>query len=276
MPRFRTLLALLLLLSPGLLRAEPYPTATDPFVTDLADLLPAAEEESLRAELAVLKGETGIETSVVTIPSRDNYDPSTSIEEFATGLFNTWGIGDAARNDGILILVAADERAVRLELGKGYDQGYDVLAQDIVTRYFLPDFRENQMARGLVSGTRETVARIARRHARDLPAEALAPEEGTGSGFPWIPAALFAAGAGVLVLRRKRGAPVGPRTERCPNCGHVSLRTLDDAGKGGARRMHCPHCDYREERDIRARRLEDRDKGFGGGKSEGGGASGRW
>lgn len=283
MPRFRILLALLFTALPLSLAAEPYPASSDLFVTDLADILPADEEEALRSELSVLKGETGIETSVVTIPSRGAYDPSPSLEAFATGLFNAWGIGDADRNDGILVLVAADEKAVRLELGKGYNQGYDVLAQDIVNRYFLPDFREGEMARGLLSGTRETVARIARRHARDLPAEALEPEAGSGSGFPWIPAALFAAGVGVVILRRRRGASGAPVAERCPNCGRVSLRPVADTVPGQSatgprqRRLYCPDCDYREDRDIPARRREDRDsEGFGGGKSSGGGATGRW
>src|SRR5690606_18788505 len=113
--------------------------------------------------------------TVLTIATRGDYDPSPSIEAFATGLFNAWGIGDASRNDGILVLVATNEREMRLELGAAYDQGYDVLAQDIVSRFFLPDIRDGDPARGIVGGSGEVMARIARRHAAALPVEALPP-----------------------------------------------------------------------------------------------------
>ncbi|WP_413863906.1 TPM domain-containing protein [Albidovulum sp.] len=269
----------------GPLRAEPWPAPADPFVTDLAEVLPAPEEEALRSELQALRAETGVELTVLPIAARGDYDPSASIETFAAGLFNAWGIGDAGRNDGILVLVASQDHEMRVQLGSAYDQGYDVLAQDIVSRFFLPDLRDDDPARGIVGGSREVMARIARPHAAALPAEALPSE---GGGLPgWLPVALFAAGAGLLVFRRR----LGDRAQvlrRCPSCGRFGLRRTREGLNGAAgetegqatTRIACRRCGFHENRDPRIPRQGKRDEadggGFGGGRSSGGGATGRW
>ena len=139
-------LAALCLSAPA--KAETFPAHSDLFVNDHAGVLDPAAEDGLRATLGALATETGIEMTVLTIRSRDDYDPSASIEAFATGLFNDWGIGRADRNDGILVLVATADREMRIELGSAYGQGYDVLAQDIISRFFLPDFRAGDHQRG--------------------------------------------------------------------------------------------------------------------------------
>lgn len=278
---YRCAIALLMLLTlaPAGASAAPYPAPTDAFVTDLAEVLSPEEEARLRAELGLLLTETGTEVSVVTIVSRADYDASPSLEAFATGLFNDWGIGDIGRNDGILILVVAGDREARLELGDGYNQGYDVLAQDIVNRHVLPEFRDGDLARGIIAGAAETVARIALRGSESRPAVAQEPEGPAGSGFPWIPAALFGAGA-VLVLVRRRASGGAARAEAtmrtCPNCGRRG--PFARVGAAG-----CPHCGVREEREPAPRRearttgdAGPRDRERGGGRSTGGGASGRW
>lgn len=285
MRRLFACLALSMAILGGPTDAGPWPAPADPFVTDLAEVLPAPEEETLRSGLQALKAETGVEMTVLTIATRDDYDPSPSIEAFASGLFNAWGIGDAARNDGILVLVAARDRELRVELGAAYDQGYDVLAQDIVSRFFLPDIRDGDPARGIVSGSGEVMARIARRHAASLPAESLPPERGRLPG--WLPVALLAAGGGLIVFRRRLGN--GARAlRRCPSCGRFGLRQAREAASGATARAKegeaaqtaCRHCGFREDRDDRAARAGRPGKGdgggFGGGRSSGGGATGRW
>ena len=262
MRRLFTPLALCLAILGGAADAEPWPARADPFVTDLADVLPAPQEAALRSELQALRAETGVEMTVLTIAARGDYDPSASIETFAAGLFNAWGIGDAARNDGILVLFAARDRELRVELGAAYDQGYDVLAEDIVSRFFLPDIRDGDPARGIVSGSDEVMARIARRHAAALPVEALPPERGRLPG--WLPVALIAAGVGALALRRRLGK------------GRAGKDAELGAGPGANRRHEGR--DDRNDRIPRAGARGDgrKDDGKGGGRSSGGGATGRW
>ena len=274
-------LAALCLSAPA--KAETFPAHSDLFVNDHAGVLDPAAEDGLRATLGALATETGIEMTVLTIRSRDDYDPSASIEAFATGLFNDWGIGRADRNDGILVLVATADREMRIELGSAYGQGYDVLAQDIISRFFLPDFRAGDHQRGIVAGTGETVARIARRHAARLPAEDLPNAAG---GVPnWLPV-LVVALLGGLIAARRRIVDASFALRRCPSCGRIGMkrkreiiqpRTADADGHG-VERTRCRHCDFRDDRTYAIPRLSASRKGgsFGGGRSSGGGATGRW
>lgn len=263
--------------------AEPYPSYDDLFVNDLAEVLPDASESEIRGQLEALKAETGIEMTLLTIPTRLHYDASSSIETFATGLFNDWGIGDETRNDGILVLIAPEDREMRLELGSGYDQGYDVLARDMVDRYFLPEFRSGDYDAGIRAGVTETVERIARRHAARLPPEAL-PTQGSGSIAGWIFGAAFAGIAALVVFARRIGDLIAGMRP-CPQCGkrglhrtHETVRAATTSEEGLQRtETQCPSCGYRDTRTTPTpRRSSSRSGSFGGGKSSGGGATGRW
>lgn len=289
MSRFIALLIGLLWLSVPL-HAEEYPAPSDPYVTDLADLLPEQAEIRLRSKLATLRSDTGIEATVVTIPTRNAYTPeAASLEAFATGLFNTWGIGHSARNDGILLLVVPEDGETRLELGAGYNQGFDVLAQDIVSRWLVPAFREGDYSDGIEAGMDAVVDRIARRHVAQLPPEALPDRPGKmwDNLGAWIFGAVFALVAGFAIFGRKI-SDLAVGLKRCPNCGSRTLTrtrtTLVHAGPGvpGTTRIvtRCITCNNRDEREEKIgagrRGSSSRDGGFGGGRSSGGGASGRW
>ena len=100
----RLLLALLLLGSPA--AAQSFPEPLTVFVSDYADILDPATEARITEALVAAREDPGTEIAVVTVASRSDYGPHTSIESFANGLFNAWGIGDAGKNNGILILVA--------------------------------------------------------------------------------------------------------------------------------------------------------------------------
>lgn len=289
MSRIAALLIGLLWL-PGLLNAEEYPAPLDPYVTDMADLLSPQAEIRLKSRLAALRSDTGVEATVVTIPTRSDYKPAApSLEAFATGLFNTWGVGDADRNDGIMLLVVPEDGETRLELGAAYNQGYDVLAQDIVSRWLVPALRDGDYSDGIEAGMDAVVDRIARRHAARLVPEALPdrPAKLRDNLGAWIVGAFFALIAGFAVFGR-RISDLAVGLKRCPQCGSRTLArtrtTLVHAGPGApgtsrvvTRCITCGNHDEREERIGAGRRGGNgRDGGFGGGRSSGGGASGRW
>ncbi len=93
---------------------------------------------------------TGVSVTVLTIDSFRAYTADDiSFERFATRLFNHWGIGNADRNDGILLLVAKKDRKVRIELGKGYPSSYDARAKEIIDTVIVPR-DENRAPRTLV------------------------------------------------------------------------------------------------------------------------------
>lgn len=262
--------------------AEPYPAYSSLTVNDFADLLPAETEARIAGQLDDLRTRTGIEMTVVTLASRSAFDTAPSLEAFATRLFNGWGIGNATRNDGILILVLAEDREMRIELGAGYNPEYDIPAQDIVNRVMLPDFREGRMAEGIEAGTTATIRDIAERHAEGMP-----PAEARREGKPWwiTPLAVIAfAAIAWRALKDQIWRAMG-RGATCPNCGHRGLtraRQVDQpasrsAAGFGRRLENCPACGWQhEERFTLPRRTRSGGGSFGGGRSSGGGASGRW
>lgn len=269
--------------------AAPYPAYGDLYINDQAGVLGEDEVARLRGDLEKLKTDTGVEMTVLTIPTRGDYEAGGTLEDFATGLFNDWGVGRANLNDGILVFVAVEDREMRIVLGKGYDQGYDVLAQDIVNRWFLPEFRNGNLGAGIVAGSGEVITRIARRHA-----EGLAPEPVPGSSkglldrlFPWAFGAIFAGVIGKMLLGRQIG-DWSYRFRRCPACGQRGLHREHVAPEDpvlstvGRIITRCRSCNWRDERPwnravgTRSNRGSGGGGSFGGGKSSGGGASGRW
>jgi uncharacterized protein len=266
--------------------AEPYPAPASLYVNDYADLLGPEAEDRVQDALRRLRDETGIEATLLTLATRSDYDYSATLERFATGLFNTWGIGDATRHDSILILVIRDDREMRIELGSGYGRDFDWIAQQIIDTEFLPAFRDGRYEQGIEAGTAATLARIAYPHAQELPPEAPGLSERLGELKPvLVPVVII--GAMLLLVFRRRLADLSQGLRRCPNCGRFGLRrhseterdaTLSAPGLGH-RITECRYCDYRDSENftIAPRRRNTGSGGnFGGGGSSGGGASGRW
>jgi uncharacterized membrane protein YgcG len=139
-----------------------YPPPVDKYVNDYAKVLGRSEERELRAMLSDLDGRTGTEATVLTIGSVSDYGTEgTTIELFATNLFNTWGIGNRQRNDGLLILVAVNDRKARIELGSGYSEELNEVMQDILDEKMLPYFREDDYDRGLREGVQAVIDAVA-------------------------------------------------------------------------------------------------------------------
>lgn len=278
-------LALALVLAAAPASGQDYPAPLSPWVSDYADLLDDTTEARLDEALQAIREDPGAEIAVVTINRRSDYGAHASIESFATGLFNDWGIGDAVRNNGILILVAVDDREMRIELGGAYPPIWDTVAENVIDNTFLPRFREDAYQEGIERGTFATIERIAVPFALNLPP----PEPGWRDWWAeWGPPVLFGgAFAGFLAAF---GAFVWTSSHpKCPNCGRRRTsrdrRTLEKATReqpGEAEEtIVCRNCDYRSTRtySVPYRTSSSSSSGgssFGGGSSSGGGASGRW
>ncbi|MFL4470941.1 YgcG family protein [Tateyamaria armeniaca] len=263
--------------------AQTYPDYISTDINDFAGLLVDDEErERVKDRLVTLRQDTGIEMTVVTLPSQDAYAPRLTLEDFATGLFNHWGIGDSTRNDGIMVLVLPEDRAMRIELGAGFGQDWNHVAQRIVDEDFLPSFRDEDYQRGIEAGSAAVIERIALPFVEGRPAPA--PPENTS--LPWQTVPLF---GGIILLFMLRGwvSDIFIRLRTCPKCGRkgtlrASRRTVQSATTNmtgrAERTVWCVACDYHDVSMITlARRTGSTSSGgFGGGRSGGGGASGRW
>jgi uncharacterized protein len=132
----------------------PWPDPDSGYVTDIAGVLSESREIQLEQWLLKVEQRHGTEIVVVTIRSISDY-PGTanqSIESFATSLFDRWGIGNLPRNDGVLLLIAIEDRKARIELGAGYGRARDRDAERIMQNVITPQFRKGDYDRGITDG----------------------------------------------------------------------------------------------------------------------------
>ena len=118
-------------------------------VVDNASLLPAATQQSLVQRLEVLEKKAGPQMVIVTVPDLQGM----TIEAFGRALGNGWGIGDKARNDGVLLIVAPNERKTRIEVGIGLESTLtNALSQQIIETDMIPHFKANDFEAGIKAG----------------------------------------------------------------------------------------------------------------------------
>lgn len=141
------LLALALLAAPAF-AAPKFPTLTGR-VVDGANMLSPTVETNLTGRLAALESQTGRQLVVVTVPSLQGYE----IEEFGYQLGRQWGIGEAKADNGVLFIVAPNERKVRIEVGYGLEPILtDALSSIILQTAVIPRFKAGDMEGGVVAG----------------------------------------------------------------------------------------------------------------------------
>ncbi len=220
---------------PLALHAQGYPDYTSLFVNDFADIIDDQSEARLVTMLRTAKQERDLEITVVTINARSDYGQSSSIETFATGLFNAWGIGNADRNDGILILVAKADREMRIALGSGYPARYDDRAKNVIDNFFLPFFKEDRYASGIEAGTKEVLKRFVLDYGDNnqptlrsrLKNETVHIQDNARSGgvWAWILGALGLGGTGFGVQLWRRWMRLKART--CNICGRKMRRLAE-------------------------------------------------
>lgn len=127
-------------------------------VVDEANLLSPEAERSLTARLQALEESTGRQMVVATIPDLQGYP----IEDYGYQLGRSWGIGDAKRDDGVLLIVAPNDRKVRIEVGYGLEPILtDSLTSVIIQSRILPAFRSGDMEAGILAGAEAVAAQLA-------------------------------------------------------------------------------------------------------------------
>jgi uncharacterized protein len=121
-------------------------------------VLPVAEADSITGRLATVEARTGHQFVVVTVPSLGSH----TIEDYGKTLGNYWGIGRKTINDGVLLIVAPNDRKVRIEVGYGLEQALrNDEAATIIDNAILPAFREGDLPRGIEGGVNGVIREIA-------------------------------------------------------------------------------------------------------------------
>jgi uncharacterized protein len=118
-------------------------------VVDQANILPAATRSAIETKLAALEDKSGIQLVVATVSSLQGSD----IETFSVELARAWKLGEAKKNNGLLLLVAPNERKVRIEVGYGLEGTMtDALSSVIIQSAIIPKFRSGDYAGGVSAG----------------------------------------------------------------------------------------------------------------------------
>jgi len=285
----------LMLLMPMAAMAQTYPAPLSNTVSDYANLLPPEAEARVAVALQAAREETGVHIVLAVIGSQAEYGGTGRFADFATGWFNAWGIGDATRNDGILILVGQRDREMRIALGRAYDVMWDGRAQRVIDTAMLPAFRGEDYAKGLEDGALLAIDQLARPFAAK---EAVTEDSGFPSTFGGpevlgiVMAVLLGLGVVWAIFQRRFGDLV-LRLRRCPACGRRSLHREHEVTLAPGEttpgeavdHQRCRSCGD-DRASVRvlpslanaraARKSSGGSSGFGGGSSGGGGASGRW
>jgi uncharacterized protein len=148
------LLALLLIGAPALADTLPVP-ALSGRVVDQAGILNSAEEGRLTTKLKNLEDNASIQLVVVTLPSLRG----TPIEDWGLTLGRTWGIGQKGKDNGVLLIVAPNDRELRIEVGYGLEGTLpDATANAIIRNVIVPRFKGGDMADGISDGVDAIVA----------------------------------------------------------------------------------------------------------------------
>jgi uncharacterized protein len=150
------LLVLLLLLVGAPAWAQDFPQLTGR-VVDGANLLSPADEAELTQKLAALEQASSRQMVVATVPDLQGYP----IEDYGYQLGRKWGIGQKGANNGIILLVAPNDRRVRVEVGYGLEPIItDALSWQVINQQILPRFKAGDYPGGIKAGADTLITQL--------------------------------------------------------------------------------------------------------------------
>jgi uncharacterized protein len=146
-------LGFLALACAGAVIAANFPALTGRIV-DQANVIPAATRDALEPKLADLEAKSGIQLVVATVASLDGEE----IEPYANALFRSWKLGEKTKNNGVLLLVAPNQRKVRIEVGYGLEGTLtDALSKVVITNAIAPRFKAGDFGDGVSRGVDDII-----------------------------------------------------------------------------------------------------------------------
>ncbi|MCC6201767.1 MAG: YgcG family protein [Gammaproteobacteria bacterium] len=172
-------------------------------VTDLTNTLSASEARALEQKLATFEARKGSQIAVLLVPTTA---PET-IEQYSIRVADSWKLGRADSDDGVLLLIAKNDRAVRIEVGYGLEGAVpDVLANRIIDQVIVPSFRAGDFGGGIDAATDRLIALIDGEPLPEPPRRTSDPNSSFGAAMPLLLMVIFVVGT---LLRRTLGKFVG-------------------------------------------------------------------
>jgi uncharacterized membrane protein YgcG len=293
---------LALVLGGGLLRAVEYPTATG-YVNDFAGVLQPSTKQEIELAAMQLEANTSMELAVVTVKSV----APLQLKDYAVELFRRWKIGKKGKNNGVLFIVAVQDRRVEIEVGYGLEHVLtDSKCGQLLDRAVVPYFKKGDWNGGISSGAQAIIATLTGKEV-SLGERTTSPENPSAESFEYgdldllwtmlgvgSSTGVFVGGVIVLVILFIWAVSFffRPPCPRCKQKKHVRQMGRDILVRptykhGGSEIIHyrCKACQYDWSTRQALARLERESSrsygssgggssfsGFGGGSSGGGGA----
>ncbi|MEO7392112.1 MAG: TPM domain-containing protein [Ramlibacter sp.] len=200
--------ALAVLAGPALAQALQAIPALTAHVIDQSGTLDAIQLKGLEDRLSAFEKEKGTQIAILMVATTQPED----IASFANRVGNAWKIGRKAVGDGVIVIVAKDDRKVRIEVAKTLEGAIpDLAAKNIIDEAITPNFKKGDFAGGLQSATDMIIARV-NGEALPVPKQSTSTSGGILKGFDWMDTAIFLFFAVPIVggvLRRVLGSKLG-------------------------------------------------------------------
>ncbi|MDR7061080.1 uncharacterized protein J2X38_003150 [Sphingopyxis sp. BE235] len=146
-----------LLVLAGPAAAQTFPKLAGNPVVDQADIIPAGKEAALNTQLLELEKTTGHQLVVATVSDLEGND----VSEYGYKLGRAWGIGDEAKDDGVVFLIAPNERRMNIAVGLGLEPVLtDALSGRIIRDVVTPKFKAGDMPGGIQDGVNAIAQQI--------------------------------------------------------------------------------------------------------------------
>ena len=182
--RWLGLLLLLCLMGLGAAQAQQAVPALTSHVVDTSGTLDAAQRDAIEARLSAFEKASGSQVVVLLVPSTQPED----IASYANRVANTWKIGRKAIGDGLLLIVAVQDRKLRIEVAKTLEGAIpDLAAKRIIDEAITPRFKQGDYAGGIDAGVTRIMGLI---RGEALPAPSQAGSQASG-GFDWMELGIF-------------------------------------------------------------------------------------
>jgi uncharacterized protein len=144
----------LVILLPFTVFAYTSPGRSVGYVNDFANILNNNTRLDLESKLQKLSEYKGVQVAVVTVRTIGDE----TIESYATKLFEEWGIGNKANDSGVLLLIAMDEKKIKIENGYGVEHIItDLQAGSIIRDYISPEFKKGNYDLGVQNGAQQII-----------------------------------------------------------------------------------------------------------------------
>jgi len=168
--------------------AENIPPATA-YVMDEAGVIDQVVRQRLTLVLTELEQKTGVQMLILTVPST----AGVAIEEYAIARAQAWGLGQKGKDNGLLMVVAVNDRRYRFEVGYGLeDKIPDSLAGSIGRQYLVPKFRKGDYSGGIYDAGIVLIGTIAKAYGVQLTGMPARQTRGFSSKEHQLGAILFA------------------------------------------------------------------------------------